>query len=107
MLGSSSGIPVRRFLPPYELDVASSSDMTHLLPLVEDVEEHHPVIHEDMNENAADKGYDSVENNAALFDDHGIKPVIDTRELWKNKPHETNRRLQESSEAGSLSVVES
>lgn len=24
-----------------------------------------------------------------LFDDHGIKPVIDTRELWKNKTHET------------------
>jgi hypothetical protein len=73
----------------FELTVASSSDMTHLLPLVEDVEEHHSVIHKDMNENAADKGYDSKENNTALFDDHGIKPVIDTRELWKNKTHET------------------
>jgi hypothetical protein len=73
----------------FELDVASSSDMTHLLPLVEDVENHHPAVHEDMEENAADKGYDSAENNTALFDDHGIKPVIDTRELWKNKTHET------------------
>ena len=73
----------------FDLDVASSSDMTHLLPLVEDVEKHHPAIHEDMNEAAADKGYDSKENNTALFDDHGIKPVIDTRELWKTKTHET------------------
>ena len=73
----------------FELAVASSSDMTHLLPLVEDVEKHHPTIHKDMNENAADKGYDSKENNTALFDEHGIKPVIDTRELWKNMTHET------------------
>jgi hypothetical protein len=73
----------------FDLDVASSSDMTHLLPLVEDVERHHPDIHDDMDESAADKGYDSKENNSALYDDHHIKPVIDTRELWKNKTHET------------------
>lgn len=30
-----------------------------------------------------------MENNAALFDDHGIKPVIDTREMWKTKKFET------------------
>jgi hypothetical protein len=68
----------------FELDVASSSDTTHLIPLVEDVETHHLDIHEDIGENAADKGYDSAENNTALYDDHGIKPVIDTRTLWKN-----------------------
>jgi hypothetical protein len=73
----------------FSLEVASSSDMTHLMPLVEDVETHHPKIHEDMAENTADKGYDSAENNAGLFDDHGIKPVIDTRTLWKTKTHET------------------
>lgn len=73
----------------FQLDVASSSDMTHLTPLVEDVEEHHKEIHDDMDETAADKGYDSDENNATLYDDHHIKPIIDTRKLWKNKKLET------------------
>ena len=73
----------------FELDVASSSDMTHLTPLVEDLEENHKKIHDDMNETAADKGYDSADNNTALYDDHGVKPIIDTRELWKTKKFET------------------
>ena len=34
----------------FEIGVASSSDMTHLLPLVEDVQTHHPEIHADINE---------------------------------------------------------
>jgi hypothetical protein len=72
----------------FEVDVASSSDMTHLTPLVDDVEERHKEIHDDMDETAADRGYDSADNNTALFDDHGIKPVIDTRTLWKNKKFE-------------------
>jgi hypothetical protein len=73
----------------FELDVASSSDATHLIPLVENVEAHYPDIHENMRECAADKGYDSAQNNAELYDDHHIKPVIDTRTLWKTKTHET------------------
>ena len=72
----------------FEVDVASSSDMTHLTPLVDDVEERHKEIHDDMDETAANRGYDSADNNTALFDDHGIKPVIDTRTLWKNKKFE-------------------
>ena len=73
----------------FAVDVASSSDMKNLTPLVEDLEEHHKHIHDDNEECAADKGYDSAENNAALYDDHGIKPVIDTREMWKTKKFET------------------
>lgn len=73
----------------FELDVASSSDMTHLTVLVEDLEEHHKELHDDMEETAADKGYDSADNNTALYDDHGVKPVIDTRTLWKDKKFET------------------
>ena len=33
--------------------------------------------------------FDSAENNTALYDDHGIKPVIDTRALCKTKKFET------------------
>ena len=73
----------------FSVDVASSSDMTHLIPLVENVEENHKELHDDMDETAADKGYDSADNNAALYDDHGVKPVIDTPEMWKTKKFET------------------
>ena len=73
----------------FELTEASAGDSPHLVPLVEDVQENHPDIHDDMEETAEDKGYDSAENNAALYDDHGIKPVIDTRQMWKTKKLET------------------
>ena len=73
----------------FAVDVASSSDMKNLTPLVEDLEEHHKQVHDDCIECSADKGYDSAENNTALYDDHGIKPVIDTRELWKTKKNDT------------------
>jgi len=73
----------------FDVDVASSSDMKNLTPLVEDLEEHHKKIHDDNDECSADKGYDSNENNTALYDDHGIKPVIDKRTMWKTKKYET------------------
>ena len=73
----------------FAVDVASSSDMKNLTPLVEDLEEHHKKIHDDNDECSADKGYDSAENNTALYEDHGIKPVIDKREMWKTKKYET------------------
>jgi len=61
----------------------------NLTPLVENLEENHKNIHDDNDELSADKGYDSAENNTALYDDHGIKPVIDNRMLWKTQKYET------------------
>lgn len=72
-----------------EVNVASSSDMTHLTTLIENLKKNHKNIHDDTEECSADKGYDSAENNMALYDDHGIKPVIDKREMWKTKRFET------------------
>ena len=40
----------------FAVDVASSSDMKNLIPLVESLEEHHKHIHDDNEECAADKG---------------------------------------------------
>ena len=71
------------------VDAASSSDMTNLIPLVENLEENHPKIHDDNGECSADKGYDSNENNSELYDEHSIKPVIDKREMWKDQKHRT------------------
>ena len=36
---------------------------------------------------SGDKGYDSKDNNRALWDTYGIKPIIDIRNTWQEKPH--------------------
>ena len=69
----------------YEVTRASESDTKHLLPLVEGVKENHPEIYRDIDRAAADKGYDSEENCRELYDEHGIKPVIDIRRMWRDK----------------------
>jgi hypothetical protein len=69
----------------YEVTKASASDTKHLLPLVEGARERHPQIHRDMDTAAGDKGYDSEENCRRLYDEHGIKPVIDIRRMWRDK----------------------
>ena len=65
---------------------ASASDTPELLPRVEELEEKHANVAERADELAADKAYDSGDIKAKLYDDHGIKPVIDHRELWKEQP---------------------
>jgi hypothetical protein len=69
----------------YQVTKASVSDTKNLLPLVEEVKEKHPQIHEDIDTAAADKGYDSEENCRRLYDEHGMKPVIDIRRMWRDK----------------------
>ena len=69
----------------YEVTKASASDTKHLLPLVEDVKEKHLEIYRDMDRAETDKGYDSEENCRRLYDEHGIKPVIDIRRMWRDK----------------------
>jgi hypothetical protein len=65
---------------------ASEDDMTNLLPLVEDLKKNHKELADGAQQAAADKGYDSAENRAALHDDYGIVPVIDNRHMWKEEP---------------------
>lgn len=62
---------------------ASVSEFPQLLPLVKETQEKHPAIVEQAEELAADKGYDSTEINAALWDEYRIKPIIPKREDWK------------------------
>jgi hypothetical protein len=64
---------------------ASVSDTTQLLPLVEDLREKHPEIHKGVDTASGDKAYDSEENCCELYDEHGIKPVIDIRRMWREK----------------------
>lgn len=69
----------------YRVTRASASDCPELLPLVEALREKHPQIHRDIDTAAGDKGYDSEENCRRLYDEHGIKPVIDIRRMWRDK----------------------
>lgn len=71
----------------FEVTKASPSDTKHLIPLVEQVETRVPEVGQRIEQTAADKGYDSAENNRALYDDHQIVPVIDSRSgLWRGDP---------------------
>lgn len=75
----------------YELPIgclvtrARESDTKQLLPLVKEVKEKHLQIYRDMDTAATDKGYDSEQNCRLLYDEHGIKPVIDIRRMWRDK----------------------
>ncbi len=69
----------------YRVTRASESDTKQLLPMVEEVKQKHPQIYKDMEKLAGDKGYDSEENCRQLYDEHGIKPVIDIRCMWRDK----------------------
>jgi len=64
---------------------ASESDTKQLLPMVKEVREKHLQIYKNMDTAATDKGYDSEENCRRLYDEHGIKPVIDIRRMWRDK----------------------
>jgi hypothetical protein len=75
----------------FELTTASTGDCPRLLPLVESLAADHPELAARAEELSADKGYDSAANNRELYDDHGIKPVIDKRTMWKDG--ETTRAL--------------
>jgi hypothetical protein len=70
----------------WKLTTASRPDVTELVPMVEQLEAAQPVIAARAAELAADKGYDSGTVNETLYEKHGIKPVIDTRALWKAEP---------------------
>lgn len=70
----------------FKLTEASASDTPELLPLVEELDDKHEKLCERVEQLAADKGYDSADNNATLYDEYGIMPVIDNRELWKEQP---------------------
>jgi hypothetical protein len=70
----------------FKLTKASASDTPELVPLVEQFQDKHQKLTERAEELAADKAFDSADIKARLYDEWGIKPVIDHRELWKEQP---------------------
>ncbi len=68
----------------YKVTKASAAETVELLPLVEETEARHPEVIATAEALSADKGYDSTENNRALYDQYGIRPIIDKRSDWKD-----------------------
>ena len=72
----------------FEVQRASTSEAKRLLPMMEKLKERHPELVEETQVLMADKGLDSAGINRELFEEYGIKPVIDTRALWKDEKNE-------------------
>jgi hypothetical protein len=68
----------------YEVTRASMADSPELLNLVEKARERHPEIAGRCEYLSADRGYDSAENNRVLFEEYGILPVIDIRDMCRD-----------------------
>lgn len=68
----------------FEVTKASVTDTEILLPMMKNLKEKHPEIVEAAEDCSADKGYDSAENNRELYDEYGIKPLIDIRHMGKD-----------------------
>ncbi|MFH1008482.1 MAG: transposase, partial [Candidatus Latescibacterota bacterium] len=59
------------------------NDGTMLLPLVEDIATHHPVLMENCETLAADKAYDDTDSIVETKEEHGVDLLVPTRKLWK------------------------
>jgi hypothetical protein len=70
----------------YAVTKASANDSPYLTPLVAGLQARHPELVERAQYLSADKAYDSKDNNQDLFDEYGIRPVVDIRATWQEEP---------------------
>lgn len=68
----------------YEVTRASKSELTETKKLVKRIKERHGRILENCRELTADKLFDDGKFISNLWDEHGVKPVIGIRNLWKD-----------------------
>ena len=73
----------------FVVTTAKKSDSTALLPVLDNLAEHHPKIVKNAEFLTADKGYDSAKNNAQPFDKYEIKPMIPVKHMWRGGHNET------------------
>ena len=68
----------------FEVTKASVADIKAGKELFESVARRHEGLVEEAGELSGDKGYDDTEWICHLWEMHGIKPVIDIRNMWKD-----------------------
>ena len=66
----------------FHLTPASHSEIKQAHRLIGDLDAKRTEVLNECEYFTADRGYDDGKLNSKLFDEHGIKPVIDTRNLW-------------------------
>jgi uncharacterized ubiquitin-like protein YukD len=69
----------------YEVTKASTSEQVVMSEMIAKLSKTHESITEKCHIFTADKGYDSQKFNKSLYDEYGIKPVIDMTNQWKDK----------------------
>ncbi len=69
----------------FSVSDASRHDLPAGRDLMRSYRERLPEVASRAKEMAADRGYDSGEFNAELYDEYGIRPVIQTRRMWKEE----------------------
>lgn len=69
----------------YEVTKASKGEQPVMRKMITKLNKEHQNIIETCHIFTADKGYDGQKLNESLYDEYGIKPIIDIRNLWKDK----------------------
>jgi hypothetical protein len=69
----------------FELTGAKEAESPLLMPMIEKLKQEHPALHERAQTLAADRGYDDGGDKAALYDEHDIVPLIDTRDRRRGR----------------------
>lgn len=77
----------------YEVTNAKVSDTTRLIPMIEHIAGTQAEVLLRADTLAADRGYDSTENNRVLWDVYCIKPIIGIRDAWQEKDMPDTRLL--------------
>lgn len=75
----------------YELPVgftvtkASQAEIPEAKKIISEITEKHPVIMDRCEYWLGDRGYDDTDTIRNLWDEYGVKPIIDMRNMWKDK----------------------
>jgi hypothetical protein len=72
----------------FEITRASQSEVVKLDEMTDALFEETPALAERCQDFSADRGLDSGPMKAKLWDDHQIRPLIDTREMWREEKQE-------------------
>ena len=68
----------------YRVTVASTSELTVARDMFTGIKVKHPELMERCGYGIADRGYDDGKFIVELWEEYGIKPVIDIRNMWKD-----------------------
>jgi hypothetical protein len=69
----------------FELTRASVAETTRMMPMIERLKKTHPKLYARIQELLGDRGYDDGNDKKKLYDEHEIVPLIDARQLHKER----------------------